>query len=169
MPKTRRSSPLPLRDPLLPAPKPKTIPHEFVLDALAPLSPTTRSMFGCIAIYVEDKIVLFLREKPTYPADNGVWLATTHEHHTSLRDDFPNMRSIGLLGKKITGWQVLPTEASDFEESATRASELILAHDPRIGKVPSSRRAANSRAAKTSGKSAKPSHARAHARKRSKS
>jgi hypothetical protein len=41
----------------------KPVPHEFVLDALAPLSPRTRSMFGCLAIYVEDKIVLILRDK----------------------------------------------------------------------------------------------------------
>jgi len=67
-------------------------------------------MFGCLAVYIGEKIVLILREKSTYPSDNGVWLATTEEHHSSLRSEFPHMRSIGLLGKKITGWQVrLPT------------------------------------------------------------
>jgi hypothetical protein len=50
------------------------------------------------------------------------------------------MRSIQLFGKKITGWQVLPADASDFEQAALRACELILARDPRIGKVPKSRR-----------------------------
>jgi hypothetical protein len=49
------------------------------------------------------------------------------------------MRSVGLLGKEITGWQVLPVDAKDFEESALRACELILVRDPRIGKVPKSR------------------------------
>ena len=58
----------------------KPIPHEFVLDALSALSPCTRPMFGCLAIYVKDKIVLILRDKPAKPADNGVWLATTEEH-----------------------------------------------------------------------------------------
>jgi hypothetical protein len=126
-------------DPLLSKPR-KQIPHQFVLDALAPLSPITRPMFGCLAIYVGEKIVLILREKPTYSADNGVWLATTEEHHASLRSEFPHMRSIGLLGKKITGWQVLPSEAQDFEEAALRACELVLAGDPRVGKVPGARR-----------------------------
>ncbi len=125
-------------DPLLARTR-KRVPHEFVLEALAPLAPMTRPMFGCLAVYVEEKIVLILREKPKYPADNGVWLATTEEHHQSLRSEFPRMRSIGLLGKKITGWQVLPSDAPDFEESALRACELVLARDPRIGKVPGSR------------------------------
>ena len=73
--------------------------------------------------------------------DNGVWLATTEDHHQSLRREFPNMRSIRVLGKKVTGWQVLPADARDFEEAALRACELVLAGDPRIGKVPGARRA----------------------------
>src|SRR5579871_3102535 len=118
----------------------KPIPHAFVLDALASLSPYTRPMFGCLAIYVNDKIVLILREKPASPDDNGVWLATTVEHHQSLRREFPNMRSIRILGKPVTGWQPLPSDADDFESAAMRACELVLAGDYRIGKVPESRR-----------------------------
>ena len=120
----------------------KAVPHQFVLDALAELSPNTRAMFGCVAIYVEDKIVLILREKLSHPADNGVWLATIEQHHASLRLEFPRMRSIGVLGKDVTGWQVLPMDAPDFEEAALRACELVIAGDPRIGKVPGSRRRA---------------------------
>lgn len=107
-------------------------------------------MFGCLAIYVEDKIVLILRDKPNQTADNGVWLATSEEHHRSLRREFPGMRSIDVLGKNVpgktvTGWQVLPADAPDFEEAALRACELVLAHDPRIGKVPGERRARKSK------------------------
>jgi hypothetical protein len=79
----------------------KLVPHQFVLDAIAPLSPETRSMFGCLAVYVQDKIVLILRDKRDGTADNGVWLATTEEHHQSLRREFPNMRSI--LGVREEG------------------------------------------------------------------
>jgi hypothetical protein len=117
----------------------RAAPREFVLDAIASLSPWTRPMFGCLAVYVEDKIVLVLRDKQDHADDNGVWLATTKEHHESLRREFPNMRSIRLLGKRVTGWQVLPADAPDFEEAALRACELILARDPRIGKVPGKR------------------------------
>lgn len=135
--------------------KRKRAPHEFVLDALAPLAPRTHPMFGCLAVYVGEKIVLFLREKPSYPEDNGVWLATQIEHHASLRREFPNMRSIRVLGKDPTGWQVLPVDSPDFEEAALRACDLILAGDPRIGKVPGPRRAAASKAKKVV-KSTKP-------------
>jgi Putative zinc-finger len=114
----------------------KPIPFAFVLEAIGSLSPETRPMFGCLAVYVREKIVCVLRDKVDDAADNGVWLATTPEHHASLQQEFPNMRSIGVLGKKVTGWQVLPAAASDFEESVLRACDLILARDPRIGKVP---------------------------------
>jgi hypothetical protein len=73
-----------------------------------------------------------------------VWLATTEEYHQSLRREFPNMRSIQVLGKKVTGWQVFPADTKDFEEAALRACELVLAGDPRIGKVPGARRASRS-------------------------
>ena len=114
--------------------KRKIVPYEFVLDAIDALSPETHPMFGCLAIYVKEKIVLILRDRPTSPADNGVWIATTKEHHESLRCEFPLMRSIQVLGSNVTGWQVLPADAADFEEAALRACELILARDPRIGK-----------------------------------
>ena len=128
----------------------KAVPHQFVLDAIAALSPTTHPMFGCLAVYVADKIVLILRDKRDQTADNGVWLATTKDHHDSLRREFPNMRSIQVLGKGVTGWQVLPADAPDFEEAALRACERILAMDPRIGKVPGARRTSGSRATKAS-------------------
>lgn len=99
-------------------------------------------MFGCLAVYVEEKIVLILRDKPSHADDNGVWLATTVEHHDSLRQEFPNMRSIRVLGKKVTGWQLLPMDSGDFEESSLHACELVLAGDPRIGKVPGKKKKA---------------------------
>ncbi len=119
----------------------KPVPHAFVLEALAELSPWTRSMFGCLAVYVGEKIVLILRDRRDETRDNGVWLATTEEHHESLRREFPNMRSIQVFGKEVTGWQVLPLDAADFEQAALRACELIAAGDSRIGKVPGARRA----------------------------
>jgi hypothetical protein len=131
----------------------KSIPHEFVLDALSSLEIRTRPMFGCIAIYAmsqqrrdsQERIVLVLRDKPTHAEDNGVWLATMVEHHESLRREFPNMRSVGVLGKKVTGWQILPVDAPDFEAAVLRACELIAASDPRIGKVPGAKKRAGSK------------------------
>jgi len=122
----------------------KAVPHEFVLEALSTARPRTRPMFGCLAVYVGDKIVLALRDKLKNADDNGVWLATTPEHHESLRREFPSMRSIRLLGKAVTGWQALPADAPDFEQAALRACELIVARDPRIGKVPGARQRSRS-------------------------
>jgi hypothetical protein len=139
MPKTRSRMIRPPDD-FFPPKKRKAIPHEFVLDALASVSPRTNPMFGCLAVYVLEKIVLILRDRPTAPADNGVWLATTVEHHESLRADFPSLRSIGVLGKDITGWQILSADSPDFEEAALRACEFVMARDPRIGKVPKAKR-----------------------------
>ena len=129
----------PARDPFA-VKRRKPVPHAFVLEAIAEVSPATRPMFGCLAVYVGEKIVLILRDKPGDSADNGVWLATTVDHHESLRREFPNMRSIQVFGKRVTGWQVLPAEAPDFEEAALRACELVVAGDPRIGKVPGTRK-----------------------------
>jgi hypothetical protein len=130
---------LPPDDRIFPVKRRKAVPYEFVLDALANLPTETRTMFGCLAVYLGDKIVLILREGRNPPADNGIWLATTEEHHQSLAREFPNMRSIQLFGNKITGWQVLPADGPDFEQAALHACELIVARDPRIGKVPKSR------------------------------
>jgi hypothetical protein len=132
---SRKSAPRPFSDEVMRGKRRRCLPHEFVLDALAPLSPVIRPMFGCLAVYVEEKIVLILRDRPSAPADNGVWIATTVQHHETLRLEFPLMRSIRVLGKATTGWQVIPAGATDFEEAALHACELIRAGDPRIGKI----------------------------------
>jgi len=143
----------------------KSVPHEFVLEALAEVEPRTYPMFGCLGVYVGKQIVMILRDKKAVESnkktswsrdvrepgrlaradvpvtrDNGVWLATTIEHHESLRLEFPNMRSVAVFGKKVTGWQVLPADAPDFESAAVRACEMVVAGDGRIGKVPKKKR-----------------------------
>lgn len=118
----------------------KPIPHAFVLDALATLHPVTNPMFGCLAVYVNDKIMLVLRDSAKSPDDNGVWLATTAEHHESLRAELPSLRSIPVLGDGVTGWQCLPADGEDFEDEALRACALVKAADPRIGKVPKAKK-----------------------------
>jgi hypothetical protein len=99
----------------------RNVPHEFVLEALSPLSARTHPTFGCLAVCVGEKIVLMLGDKREGTADNGIWLATTAEHHQSLRREFPNRRSIQIFGKKVTGRQVLPV-------------------DERIGEIPKERK-----------------------------
>jgi hypothetical protein len=143
MSKPRRDkASLPLRDTLFAIKQRKAVPHAFVLDAIGPLSPETRSMFGCLAVYVQEKIVLILRDQCDGTADNGVWLATTEEHHQSLRREFPNMRSIQVFGKKVTGWQVLPADALPLDKSVdwlltgkthVEPKKRVAKHSPTLG------------------------------------
>ena len=139
-PRSPRRDPSALFAPSKPATKP---PFDFVLDELAALEPWTRPMFGCVAVYVEDRIVAILRDKGKPACDDGVWIATSREHHASLRVELPSLRSISVLANGgTTGWQILPAEADDFEESVLRACALVRAGDARIGKIPKSRRTA---------------------------
>jgi hypothetical protein len=118
----------------------KSIAFDFVLEELNSRQPVVKPMFGCHAIYLAEKIVLITRNKPGHPEDNGVWIATTPEHHESLRKDFPSMRRIFLLGNVETSWQNLPAESDDFEESVLKACAFIRKGDPRIGKIPKPRK-----------------------------
>jgi len=119
--------------------KKKPIPFEFVLEELDRLGPWTRPMFGCTAVYVEEKIMFILRDKKS-DTDNGVWVATTKEHHASLLRELPSLRSIRVLGAGVTGWQILPADSDDFEESVLRACAMVRSGDPRIGKVPGAKK-----------------------------
>lgn len=140
-PKTPRRAPkLPAGEAIFSAKKKKALPHPFVLDALEAALPETRPMFGCLAVYVGEKIMLILRDKAGADPDNGVWLATVPEHHASLLRELPSLRSITVFGSGVTGWQVLPVTSPDFEEAVLLACEMILRGDPRIGKIPGERR-----------------------------
>ena len=114
---------------------PKKVPFAFVLDELDELAPTTRAMFGCTAVYVGPRIVLALREGRG-TADDGLWIATTIEHHASLRGELPSMRSISVFGMGETGWQVIPADGETFEEEALRVCALVRRGDARVGKLP---------------------------------
>src|SRR5215472_11418020 len=115
----------------------KRIPFDFVFDELADLAVWVRPMFGCHAVYVDEKIMFVLRERGDPSCDDGVWLATTPAHHEELRRGFPSMRSISVLAAgRVTGWQVLPAASDDFEASVLRACALVRSGDLRIGKAP---------------------------------
>lgn len=112
----------------------KPIPFSFVLENLYSANPLVKPMFGCHSVYVGNKIMLALRDKND--EDSGVWIGTTKEHHESLKNDFPKMRSIKLFGPGTSGWQLLAKDSDDFETSVNHLCTLILRNDPRIGKIP---------------------------------
>ena len=105
---------------------------------LYPLTYRTKRMFGVLAVYVGEKIVLALRQKEDRPADNGIWIGTKVEHHSVLKEMFPSLRN--LESYKIKTWLLLPEDAEDFEESALKISELIKKNSPLIGNIPAPRK-----------------------------
>jgi hypothetical protein len=118
-------------------------PHAFVLEALAPLHPEVRRMFSGFAVYIGDRIVCMLRDHPKSPRDNGVWLVlseTVNPGDPNLRREFPSLRSIELLAGKIGHWLLIPGDGPAFESEALHACDLLLRRDPRLGRVPASRR-----------------------------
>ncbi len=120
--------------------KGKPVAFDFVVEELFAVNPVVKPMFGCHGVYVKDKIVLILRSKEGATNDNGVWIATTHEHHESLRKDFPSMRMISVFGGTESGWQNLPADDENFEEAVMKVCRLIMKGDPRIGKTPKPRK-----------------------------
>ena len=118
----------------------KSIPFHFVLEYLMPLEPRTKPFFGCYGVYIGERIVFILRDKKTNTDCNGVWIATSPEHHKSLKKEFPGISSVAVLNDRRkdseTNWQMLKSDDDDFEAMAIKACELVLHGDPRIGKIP---------------------------------
>ena len=82
----------------------KTVPFEFVIDALAKADPRTRAMFGCTAVY-GDRITFILRDRADSVADNGVWFATTGEHRESCAGIFRRCARSGFSrSRRIRDW-----------------------------------------------------------------
>jgi hypothetical protein len=123
-------------------PKPRP-PHLFVVDALEPLKPEVRRMFSGFSVYIGDQIVFMLREHAKSPRDNGAWLVLAEgvdPEDRKLKSEFKSLRRIELLGGKIGHWLLIPSDGPDFEREALHACDLVLRRDPRIGRVPKSRR-----------------------------
>ncbi|HKQ76192.1 MAG TPA: hypothetical protein VJ810_21035 [Blastocatellia bacterium] len=114
----------------------KKIPYDFALEELDALSPAIKPMFGGFAVYIGDKMILFLYDKEKWPDFQGVSLATTPEHYRDLAREFSSTRvaETQKIGKHP--WLLLPASAADFEEQVLKACEMILNGDPRIGRAP---------------------------------
>jgi hypothetical protein len=116
--------------------RPGKMAFDFILEKLDRLGPVARPMFGCHAVYVGEKLVLVTRDKNGGDNDNGVWIATTSANHESLKRELPSLRSIAVLGNGQTNWQIIPKDSAGFEEEVSRACELVLRNDFRIGTIP---------------------------------
>lgn len=113
----------------------KVVPYDFVFDYL-PGNIVIRPMFGMHYIYLNKKIVLILRKVSKNHDLNGIWIATSKEHHQSLEDDVPALTDFVLDNGDMhdSDWRLIKEEDDDFEMAAIRICELISHGDKRIGK-----------------------------------
>jgi hypothetical protein len=107
---------------------------QFVIDELWSLRPTIRKSFGLTFVYIDDKLLLALRDSIKQPDTNGVWLFTTTEHLTSLKREFPSLPRQNFWKSKDKAWVIIASKLEEFEENTFRACELILNADRRIGR-----------------------------------
>jgi hypothetical protein len=118
-------------------------PHPFVLEAISSLNPEVRRLFSGFAVYVGNRIFMVLRDHAKCPRDNGMWLVLSEgvdPADPSLHRDLPSLRPIQTLGNKMSHWLLIPSDGVDFEREALYACHLILRYDPRLGRIPHSRR-----------------------------
>jgi hypothetical protein len=95
-----------------------------------------KPMFGGLAFYLHGLLMAVLMEDVEDTKWQGVLIATSHEHHDSIKKAFPEVAPHPILKK----WLYLPTSCEDFEAAAQRLVRLILRADPRFGVVPSSKK-----------------------------
>lgn len=114
------------------------IPFAFVLDYL-PDDIVIKPMFGCYGIYANGRLCLFLmsRERPlirreTKPMQKGVYIATSEEHLSELKQVFSEAEFEHLKAGKV--WIFVSETLISFESIVIRACEMITAGDARIGR-----------------------------------
>ena len=111
-----------------------SIPHDFMMEFLYPLAIRTKSMFGNVALYHEEKILLATRKKIDNTTDNGIWIAAPLDYQDKLKEQIPELRPIQMISTKK--WLLLHEEEELFEERAQLIAELIKSNSPLIGTVP---------------------------------
>jgi hypothetical protein len=91
-------------------------------------------MFGCEAIYLDDRLVLVLADgdEPW----NGVIVPTERELQPEIRALWPTLEPHPILGK----WLYVSRSNEDFESVAQAVVERLRRGDSRLGTIPKPRR-----------------------------
>lgn len=117
------------------------IPFEFILDYLSLKRVRIKPMFGCFAIYANNKIVFLLRRRSEKPELNGVWVASTTEHFKAISQELSAVDlKLKLVESDKSGgtWFLIPMQNEEFETTVIKACELVSKADERIGKTTAS-------------------------------
>jgi hypothetical protein len=116
----------------------KKTPKNPLLWVVEPLmeepSLIDKAMFGCRGIYLHGRLMLVLCSggEPW----NGLLIATDHQFHDSIRQDFENVVQHPVLKK----WLYLPENSEDFESVSAEIVEAIRMNDQRFGVEPRERK-----------------------------
>jgi hypothetical protein len=113
----------------------KTFEHEWIVEPFAE-HPTffTKRMFGGLAAYLWGRQMLVLVE-PTKSGRwkwHGVLVCTGHEHHGSIRNEFPALTPHPVLGK----WLFIDSTHDDFESTMEGIAKRMARNDSRFGVTP---------------------------------
>jgi hypothetical protein len=113
----------------------KTFDNEWILEALDEHpSFFTKRMFGGLAAYLFERQMLVLVE-PTKTGRwswHGVLVCTDHEHHPSIRAEFPALTPHDVLKK----WLYVDSRHPDFALTMEDLTRRIARNDPRFGIPP---------------------------------
>jgi hypothetical protein len=110
----------------------KTFDNEWILEAFAGRSSFfTKRMFGGLAAYLHGRLMLVLVE-PTKTGRwkwHGVLVGTDHEHHASIRGDFPALAPHGFLRK----WLYIDSADQNFDSTMEAVAQRMARNDRRFG------------------------------------
>ena len=113
----------------------KRYEHEWIFEPFAAHRTFfTKRMFGGLAAYLFDRQMLVLVE-PTKTGRwkwHGVLVCTDHQHHASLRAEFPALAPHRVLKK----WLFIDSAHEDFESTMEGVAARIARDDRRFGVVP---------------------------------
>lgn len=79
---------------------------------------------------------MIVRGKRKDTEDNGVWLATTEQHHEGLTPRVPEHAIHSCTREGSNGLAGHSGRRRGFRGGGARACDLVMAGEPRIGKVP---------------------------------
>ena len=98
------------------------------------MRPRIVKMLGGYALYVEKKMILFLRDRNTQLEFNGVFVATQPEHFSALQREIHTSKMDFDFDGSHNSWIFISEDLDAFEEKVKKACEMIKSGDERIGK-----------------------------------
>lgn len=110
------------------------IPYDFVIKKIHPVKTEVRKLMGAYGLYVNKRLMLFLRDVEQFPEFNGVFVATIPEFYEELQEEIHTSKMEFDLDGTYDSWIFISEDLPDFEEKVTRACTLIKNGDERIGK-----------------------------------